>query len=98
MPGYTRRYNIYIEGIDEKLNRFLEAKNVAGRVEHEFTPRRGSDFAGTQNILTGWATLAVETSDPNSAKNWRISFGSWKMNTKNPDGDLLTCPHHHDTR
>jgi hypothetical protein len=64
MPGYTRRYNIYIEGIDEKLNRFLEAKNVAGRVEHEFTPRRGSDFAGTQNILTGWATLTVETSDP----------------------------------
>ena len=63
MPGYTRRYNIYIEGINEKLNRFLEAKNVAGRVENEFTPRRGSDFAGTQNILSGWAILTVETSD-----------------------------------
>jgi hypothetical protein len=59
MPmSYTRRFETGAGNI-EKLQQFLETKNLVGKIEKEFRQSRGSGSLGTMSVPTGWATLTV---------------------------------------
>jgi hypothetical protein len=53
--NFSRRYDIRIPQLTERIHDFLRTKHLTGLVEHEF-----------QNVdePTGWAILAVDTADP----------------------------------
>jgi hypothetical protein len=53
--NFSRRYDIRIPQLNERIHEFLRTKHLTGLVEHEF-----------QNVdePTGWATLTVDTADP----------------------------------
>jgi hypothetical protein len=53
--NFSRRYDIRIPQLNERIHEFLRRKHLTGLVEHEF-----------QNVdePTGWATLEVDTADP----------------------------------
>src|SRR5271166_675495 len=56
--SYTRRFETGAGNI-EKLQQFLEAKNLVGKIEKDFRQSRGSGSLGTMSVPTGWATLTV---------------------------------------
>src|SRR5467141_1188827 len=58
LMSYTRRFET---GNIEKLQQFLEAKNLVGKIEKDFRQSRGSGSLGTMSVPTGWATLTVNT-------------------------------------
>ena len=53
--NFSRRYDIRIPQLNERIHEFLRTKHLTGLVEHEF-----------QNVdePTGWATLTVDIADP----------------------------------
>jgi hypothetical protein len=53
--NFSRRFDIRIPYLNERIHEFLGTKHLTGLVEHEF-----------QNVgePTGWATLTVDTADP----------------------------------
>ena len=53
--NFSRRYDIRIPQLTERIHDFLRTKHLTGLVEHEF-----------QNVdePTGWATLTVDAADP----------------------------------
>ena len=53
--NFSRRYDIRIPQLTERIHDFLRTKHLTGLVEHEF-----------QNVdePTGWAILTVDTADP----------------------------------
>jgi hypothetical protein len=55
--NFTRKYDIRIPRINERIHEFLKAKHLTGQVDHEFEP-------ADVNAPTGWATLTVDTADP----------------------------------
>jgi hypothetical protein len=54
----SRRYDARIPQLTERIHEFLKTKHLTGQVAHEFP-------AANANEPTGWATLTVDTSDPN---------------------------------
>jgi hypothetical protein len=52
--NFSRRYDIRIPQLNERIHEFLKTKHLTGLVEHEF-----------QNVdqPTGWATLTLYTTD-----------------------------------
>jgi hypothetical protein len=52
--NFSRRYDIRIPQLNERIHEFLRTKHLTGLVEHEF-----------QNVdqPTGWATLTLDTAD-----------------------------------
>jgi len=58
--SYTRRFETGAGNI-EKLQQFLEAKNLVGKIEEDFRQARGAGSLGIVNVPTGWATLTVNT-------------------------------------
>ena len=60
LMSYTRRFETGAGNI-EKLQQFLEAKNLVGKIEKGFRQSRGSGSLGTMSVPTGWATLTVNT-------------------------------------
>jgi hypothetical protein len=54
--NFSKKYDTRIPQLNEKIHEFLRTKHLTGQVEHEF-----------QNVTepTGWATLTVDTADPN---------------------------------
>src|ERR1700693_538647 len=67
--NYTRKYDLRIPEINERIREFLKTKHLAGQVKHEFHP-------GNVNIPTGLATLTVDSADPrlNEELNSFISY------------------------
>ena len=67
--NYTRKYDLRIPEINERIREFLKTKHLAGQVKHEFHP-------GNVNIPTGLATLTVDSADPrlNEELNGFISY------------------------
>ena len=53
--SFGRRYDTRLPQLTEKIHDFLRAKHLTGLVEHEFQ---------NVNEPTGWATLTVDTADP----------------------------------
>ena len=58
--SYTRRFETGAGNI-EKLQQFLEAKNLVGKIEKDFRQSRGAGSLGRVSVPTGWATLTVNT-------------------------------------
>jgi hypothetical protein len=58
LMSYTRRFETGAGNI-EKLQQFLETKNLVGKIEKDFRQSRGSGSLGTMSVPTGWATLTV---------------------------------------
>ena len=54
--NYTRKYDLRIPEINERIREFLKTKHLAGQVEHEFQP-------GNVNMATGWVILTVDSAD-----------------------------------
>jgi hypothetical protein len=54
--NFSRKYDTRIPQLNEKIHQFLRTKHLTGQVEHEFQ---------NVNEPTGWATLTVDTADPN---------------------------------
>jgi hypothetical protein len=52
--NFSRRYDIRIPHLNERIHEFLRTKHLTGLVEHEF-----------QNVdePTGWAILTLDTAD-----------------------------------
>src|ERR1700693_2841623 len=53
--NFSRRYDIRIPQLNERIHEFLRTKHLTGLVEHEFE---------NVNEPTGWAILTVDTADP----------------------------------
>jgi hypothetical protein len=54
---FSRKYDTRIPQLTERIHDFLKTKHLTGRVEHEFR-------LANVNEPTGWATLTVDTVDP----------------------------------
>jgi hypothetical protein len=54
---FSRKYDTHIPQLTERIHDFLKTKHLTGRVEHEFR-------LANVNEPTGWATLTVDTADP----------------------------------
>jgi hypothetical protein len=52
----NRKYDTRIPQLNERIHEFLRAKHLTGQLENEFQ---------SMNEPTGWATLTVDTADPN---------------------------------
>jgi hypothetical protein len=53
--SFSKKYDLRIPQLTERIHEFLRAKHLTGQVEHEFN---------NVNEPTGWATLTVDTADP----------------------------------
>jgi hypothetical protein len=53
--SFGRKYNTRLPQLTERIHDFLRTKHLTGLVEHEFQ---------NVNEPTGWATLMVDTADP----------------------------------
>ena len=53
---FSRKYDTRIPQLNERILEFLKTKHLTGQIEHEFQ---------NVNEPTGWATLTVDTADPN---------------------------------
>jgi hypothetical protein len=53
--NFSRRYDTGIPQLTKRIHEFLRTKHLTGQVEHEFQ---------NVNEPTGWATLKVDTADP----------------------------------
>jgi hypothetical protein len=78
LMSYTRRFETGAENI-EKLQQFLETKNLVGKIEKDFRQSRGSGSLGTMSVPTGWATLTVNAPASKLRKELIYSFKSLKM-------------------
>ena len=53
--SFGRKYDTRLPQLTERIHDFLRTKHLTGLVEHEFQ---------NVNEATGWATLKVDTADP----------------------------------
>jgi hypothetical protein len=60
--NYKRRFDTTIPDVMEKIDEFLELKNVNGTAENEIGTYRGTRASGIP-AFSGWATLTVDSSD-----------------------------------
>jgi hypothetical protein len=82
--SYTRRFETGAGNI-EKLQQFLKAKNLVGKIEKDFRQSRGSGSLGTMSVPTGWATLTVNT----PASKLRKELISFFQKLENDDDSRL---------
>jgi hypothetical protein len=54
--NFSRKYDTRIPQLNERIHEFLKTKHLTGQVEREFRD---------VNEPTGWATLTVDSPDPN---------------------------------
>ncbi len=71
LMSYTRRFETGAGNI-EKLQQFLETKNLVGKIEKDFRQSRGAGSLGIVSVPTGWATLTVQHSSFEASE--RIDF------------------------
>jgi hypothetical protein len=84
LMSYTRRFETGAGNI-EKLQQFLETKNLVGKIEKDFRQSRGAGSLGIVSVPTGWATLTVNT----PASKLRKELISFFQKLENDDGARL---------
>jgi hypothetical protein len=84
LMSYTRRFETGAGNI-EKLQQFLETKNLVGKIEKDFRQSRGAGSLGIVSVPTGWATLTVNT----PASKLRKELISFFQKLENDDDSRL---------